>query len=432
MQISTGKEECNDYLRRLFPLCRSLAGQANRETLAILKEIVPLTILEVASGTPVFDWNIPPEWEIKSATIEDCQGRRLLDFANNNLHVVSYSKAVDTKLTYVELKNHIYTLPDQPDLIPYRTSYYQPNWGFCLSENSWQQNFHRDKSYRVKIESRFVKGSMSLGEFIIPGRSEKEFLVSTYICHPSMANDNLSGFVLAAFLARELTKLDLHYTYRFVFAPETIGPIAYLHKYGPTLQNIEAGLVTSTAAGPGCFGYKQSFQENHILHRMLEDIFQQAGERLIPYRFDIHGSDERQYSSPGFRIPTISLCKDKYYEYPEYHTSGDNLDFITAENLLENLKYTMELVQTYDANQCYRRKEPGGEIMLSKHGLYPKIGGASRPEESLSELDLILWILWFLDGKTDLWSIKERLEIPMQRILTLIQVLLDKEIIEVA
>ena len=322
--------EINTYLKRLFPICRSITGNGNRETLRILQEIVPLTVYEIPSGTKVYDWMIPDEWNIRDAWIKDSTGKKIIDFQNSNLHVVNYSVPVHNRMNLVELNEHLHFRDDLPSAIPYRTSYYNENWGFCLSHNDYKRYFNRKDIYEVFIDSKLKKGSLSIGELLIKGRSNKEYLISTYICHPSLANDNLSGFVLTAFLARELLIRELNFSYRIIFVPETIGAISYCANNEEAMKKIMAGFVVSSVGGPGRFGYRQSWQEGHFINSMIEKTFDENGiDNFKIYPFDVHGSDERQYSSQGFGINIASITKDKYYDYDYYHTSLDTKESMT-------------------------------------------------------------------------------------------------------
>ncbi len=413
----TRTERIEDYLRRLFPLHRSITGDANRATLGILQELIPLQILEYPSGEPVYDWTIPPEWRIRQAWIKNRQGEKIVDLNNSNLHVVSYSKPVCGVLTLAELQPHLHYLQDQPAAIPYRTSYYQDDWGFCLSYREYQRSFCDEGPYEVLIDAKHFPGSLSIGELLIPGRSSKEILISTYLCHPSLANDNLSGVVTTAFLAQSLLQRDLHYSYRIVFVPETIGAIAYCCYHEEQMREISAGLVVTTTGGKGRYGYKQAYCREHWLNEMAEAVFHAHGIDFLTYPFDPHGSDERQYSSPAFRIPCVSLCKDKYYEYPEYHTSLDNLDLVKAEAVERSLRLYEDLTLLLDQNVVFENRKPYGEVMLGKHGLYPKTGAALIPDKTgLSDLDCILWLLFLCDGSLPLWNIAKRLGVEQQRL----------------
>ena len=407
------KQEIDKYLHRLFYVNRSIMGDGNRETLKILQEIVPLEVKEYRSGETIYDWTIPSEWSVRSAWIANAEGEKIVDFAVNNLHLVGYSVSVDAFLTFEELESHIYTHPVIPDAIPYRTSYYKNDWGFCVTKEQYDRLRAAKHKLRIFIDSKFKpNGSLSIGELVLPGDSDKEILISTYICHPSMANDNLSGVLLSAFLARQLVNNKRKYGYRFVWVPETIGAIAYCAHNEHDLKKIETGLVITTVGGSGRFGYKQSFQRSHIINQLVEEVFDENNIEYIRYPFDINGSDERQYSSPAFRINTVSITKDKYYEYPFYHSSKDDLNFVKAEYISQTLDLYSQLILKLEAETYYIRRQPHCEIMLSKYGLYPEVGGGILPVKgSLTELDLIRWVLFLSDGLNSILSISSYLGI---------------------
>jgi len=421
--------EIDHYLRRLFPITRSITGSGNRETLRILQEIAPINIKEYSSGTEVYDWVIPPEWRVRDAYIKNCHGKRLVDFQTCNLHLVSYSAAVSKVMDFAALKSHLHTHPELPEAIPYRTSYYQRDWGFCVSHEQLARLEAEGDRLEVVIDTEFDEnGSLTIGEVLIPGEMEEEILISTYFCHPSLANDNLSGIVLTAFLARQLLAgaRPLH-SYRLVFVPETIGAIAYCAMNEAAMKRIDAGVVVTTVGGQGGFGYKQSFDAKHPINALIEDVFHEAGLGFIVYPFDIHGSDERQYSSQGFRINVASITKDKYYEYPYYHTSLDNLDFITAKAITRSLELYLALLGRLDGNVRYRNLFPECEVMLSRHDLYPSIGGSQLPKVgSKDELDLSLWLLFLCDGRRTLYEVACQLEVEIVQLMPIVSKLVEK------
>lgn len=423
----------DDYLKRLFPITRSITGNGNRKTLEILQEIIPLSILEYPSGASVYDWTIPREWNIKDAWIKNSSGQKIVDFQNSNLHVMSYSKPIDQKMKLCDLKEHLYYREDLPHAIPYRTSYYNENWGFCVSYEDYKTLFNDEEIYEVCIDSSFDdSGSLSIGELLIKGKSTKEYLISCYICHPSMANDSLSGVITTAFIAKELLQRqdELEHSYRIVFVPETIGAIAYCSHNEEVMKKIKYGLVITTCGGLGQYGYKQSWQKESFLNQMVEDVFRENRIPFLAYPFDIHGSDERQYSSQGFRINCVSVTKDRYYEYKEYHTSLDDLTFVKAENLMQTLKLYMQLISKMDKNIVYQNLYPHCEVMLSKHDLYPKTGGALLPNSSMSALDIVLWSLFYMDGKKSLYEISQTLGIDLMLLYNEIKKLERKKIIK--
>lgn len=403
-------KQIDHYLHCLFPITRSITGNGNRETLKILQEIVPLEIKEYPSCQKVYDWVIPKEWNIKDAWIKNSKGDKIVDFQKNNLHVVSYSIPVHKRLMFSELKKHLHYRKDLPEAIPYRTSYYEETWGFCVSYNDLKSHFREDEEYEVYIDSSLINGSLSIGELLIQGKSSKEYLISTYICHPSMANDNLSGMILTAFLTKEILKKELNFSYRIVFVPETIGAIAYCANNEEAMKKIDCGFVISTAGGPGKFGYKQSFDKEHFINKIIEQTFKESNEEYITYLFDIHGSDERQYSSSGFRINIATISKDRYYEYDYYHTSLDDLEFVKASTINKSLMLYLKTINKLDKNITYKGRYPC-ETMLSRHGLYPKAGGGLLPgNPKINDLETILWFLFYCDGNNDLFEISEKLD----------------------
>jgi aminopeptidase-like protein len=425
-------KEINNFLKRLFPICRSLTGEGNRETLSILKEIIPLKIHEVPSGTKIFDWEIPLEWRIREAWIKDKKGQILIDFSKNNLHVLGYSHSVKGKISFDELKNHLHFLPNQPDAIPYLASYYESDWGFCLSNNQYAELFGDAEEYEVCIDADLFNGNLSYGEYYIRGESEQEILLSSYICHPSLANDNLSGIILSALLGRELAKSKTYFSYRFVFAPETIGALAFCARAGHAIKNIIGGYVLTCLGGPGKFGYKQSFAGNHLIDRVAVHAFMEKRIEYHHYPFMPKGSDERQYSSPGFRIPIGSIYKDKFSEFENYHTSKDNLDFVKAEYMEESFRLYAGIIKNLEASFNYYSLFPFGEPQLGKRGLYPRFTQREMPKDSAnhSDLDLIRWILFYGDGSKSLFEIAELLQEPIDRFSTTYSLLEKKGLVK--
>lgn len=420
--------EIDVLLKRLFPICRSITGDGNRETLRILREIIPLEIIEYPSGQEVFDWTIPDEWNIRDAWIKNAKGQKIIDFKSCNLHVMCYSEFINKTLSFSELKSHLFFNKELPDAVPYRTSYYKKDWAFCLSFSEFQKHFKVNESYEVFIDSEFKKGSLSVGELLLPGKSKKEFLISTYICHPSLANDNLSGVVLAAMLAKELSKKELNFSYRFVFCPETIGAVAYCFNNQEEMKAIDAGFVVTTVGGPGNFACKRSFNKEHYINAIVNKAFADCDiSGFDSYPFDPHGSDERQYSSQGFRINTTSICKDKYYEYPYYHTSLDNLDFVSAEEISKTLDVYKNAIKHIEKLAFYKSSKPNCEVMLSKHDMYPAGGGDWRPVfGGMTELDLILWLLFYCDGNMPLIKVAQILKVS-EKELTVIALALENK-----
>jgi aminopeptidase-like protein len=426
-------DEIDHYLKQLFPINRSITGPGNRETLHILQEIVPLEIKEYPSGATVYDWVIPDEWQVLDAWIKDSDGNKLVDFHLNNIHLVSYSEQVNKKMNFEELRSHLHYSEELPEAIPYRTSYYKRDWGFCVTQAQYDLLQEAEGLMEVYIDSVLdSEGSMSIGELLIHGKSEQEILISTYICHPSLANDNLSGVVMTAFMARELLKREcLKHSYRIIWVPETIGAIAYCAMNEAQMKKIKSGFVVTTVGGPGQFGYKQSFDSNHPINPAIEAVFKDEEIDFIKYPFDIHGSDERQYSSQGFRINTASISKDKYYEYPYYHTSLDNLDFISAKCIQQSLELHLKVLHKMDYERVYRSRYNTCEVMLSKHNLYPEVGGAYLNEVGgYTDLDLILWILFWVNENTTLRSLAHHLGVDFVVLESVAEMLVEKGILE--
>jgi aminopeptidase-like protein len=426
--------QADDLLRRLFPICRSITGTGLRATLGLLRKISDFFLTEIPSGTVCYDWTVPDEWNVRDAFVADAKGRRIIDFKANNVHLVNYSIPFDGTLTFDELVPHLHTLPDLPNAIPYRTTYYNRTWGFCLTHEQFQTLDKKEK-YHVVVDATLAPGSLTYGEALLPGQTGQEFLVSTYVCHPSLANDNLSGVVLWTLLLAELRKRELHHSYRFVIAPETIGALAYIARNEEAVRGLSGGFVATTVAGPGCFGYKSTWRGDSVIDRAIRLTFKELGLEYIEYPFEVNGSDERQYSTPGLRVPVGTICKDKYYEYPYYHTSLDNLDFISAGNLVETLKLYLLAIEKLEQNRTYRSLNPIGEPMLGKRGLYPQTGGAIKQKAASaaihaergyvvdagnilygSELDAIRWVLFYADGATLLLEVAEKTGLPMQQL----------------
>ncbi len=419
-------KEMYRLMERLFPICRSITGNGVRETLKILREYIPIKNVEITTGTKVLDWEIPNEWNINDAYIKTSNGDKIVDFKKNNLHVLGYSEPFEGKVKLEELKNHIYTLPDQPDLIPYITSYYQRRWGFCLSEDQFKTL--KNGMYEIKIDSTLEPGNLTYADLIIKGKSKKEILISTYICHPSLANNELSGPVISTFLAKYfLDNNDHYYSYRFVFAPETIGTITYLSKHLEDLKrNVIAGYVLTCIGDSGPFSYLQSRKENTLVDRVTMHVLKHTEKEYKLYDYLARGSDERQYCSPGIDLPVGSLMRTKYGEYPEYHTSGDNMDIISSDELdksLEKLKLCIDIIEK---NRIYRSTVLG-EPQLGKRGLYPTI---STKTSSLN-VKTMMNILAFCDGQNDLLWIAEKIGKPIMELFPIVETLFQNDLLKI-
>jgi len=428
------EQELAYYLEKLFPIARSVTGPGNRETLKVLQEIAPIEIHEIPSGTNCYDWVVPREWTILDAYIENEDGIKLIDFNESNLHIVSYSQPIDRVLTFEMLEPHLHKHPTIPDAIPYRTSYYKDSWGFCVTHEQYHE-LRKYKKLHVVINSEFDEnGSMTYGEMLIPGSVRNEILVSTYICHPSLANDNLSGFLLTAFIARYLLSIQesLKHSYRIVWLPETIGAIAYCHKHEYEIKKIKDGIVITTVGGPGSFGYKMSFERDADLNYIAEECFSNLNIEYKKYPFNVMGSDERQFSSIGFGVNMVSITKDKYYEYEYYHTSLDDLNFVNAYNLKNSYQVYQEFLRLIDSNLFYLNVNPNCEVMLSKHGLYPALGGGSLPgNECLNEVEIILWLLFLADGQRSLYEMSKKIGCPYSKLIGYADLLSEKGLFEI-
>lgn len=409
------EQEIDALLKRLFPICRSITGEGVRETLSALQKYAPMQIREVPTGTKVFDWTVPKEWNIRDAYIKDPSGKKIVDFKRNNLHVVGYSTPVSARMKLSELKKRLYSLPAQPSRIPYRTSYYNPDWGFCIADQELKAL--KDGAYEVVIDSTLEKGSLTYGELLIPGKTKDEVLISTYMCHPSMANDNLSGVILTTLLARELMKKkrELRYSYRFLFVPETIGAITWLAKNRAGVKRIKHGLVVTCVGDAGAFTYKKTRAGDSEVDAAAAYILSHSARPHRIIDFFPSGADERQYSSPGFDLPVGSLMRSMYDTFSEYHTSGDNLDFVNARYIRESLELYLRLISLIEHNETFINKNPYGEPQLGKRGLYSLLGAQKSPDVSERALQ---WVLNFSDGAHSLLDIAERSGIDFETILT--------------
>ena len=399
-------------ITRLYPICRSITGDGLRETLRIIRESIPLEIREVPSGTKVFDWIVPREWNIRDAWIKNAKGEHIVDFQRLNLHVVNYSTPVRERMRLAELRGHLFTIPDQPNLVPYRTSYYKESWGFCLSENQLAQ-MNETEEYDVCIDSSLQDGSLSYGEYLLKGAEAEEILISCHVCHPSLANDNLSGISLAVALAQWLREEPRRYSYRFLFIPGTIGSITWLARNEETVSNIRHGLVLTCVGDPGNMTYKRSRQGNAEIDRASAHILKHSGAPHRIIDFFPYGYDERQYCSPGFDLPVGCLMRSQHGQFPEYHTSADNLDFVQAEALADSLDKCRAVIDVLENNRVYINQQPKCEPQLGRRGLYTGLG--SEDERRRHEMAL-LWVLNLSDGNNDLLAIAERADLPFSQI----------------
>jgi aminopeptidase-like protein len=394
----------------LYPICRSITGDGIRETLRRLQAVTPLVVHEVPSGTDVFDWTVPREWNVRDAYVKNSTGERVVDFQKSNLHVVNYSVPVRARLSLEELRPHLFTLPDRPDWIPYRTSYYSESWGFCLSQR--QLETLEDDVYEVCIDSSLEPGSLTYGECYLPGESTDEILISCHVCHPSLANDNLSGIAIAAHLAQRLGGLDLRYSYRFLFIPGTIGSITWLARNESVVPRIQHGLVLACLGDAGRFTYKKSRRGDAIIDRAAAHVLRGLGD-LEVQEFSPYGYDERQFCSPGFNLPVGRLSRTPHGRFPEYHTSADDLQFIHPSQLAASVSACLAILDVIENDRTYINQNPKCEPQLGKRGLYHAIGGlAHSPDHEMA----MLWLLNLADGEHTLLDVAERAGLPFESV----------------
>jgi aminopeptidase-like protein len=411
----------------LYPDCRSITGEGVRRTLRRIREDLPIELHEVPSGTQVLDWTVPREWNIRDGWIADESGRRILDFAACNLHVVGYSGPIRATIPLTELRAHLHSLPDRPSLVPYRTSYYREDWGFCLADE--QLRTLAEGSYEVCIDASLEDGTLTYGELLIPGAEEDEVLLSSHICHPSLCNDNLSGIALLAALGRIIAGRRRRYTYRLLFIPGTIGSITWLAEHRDLVGRIRHGLVISGVGDRGRVSYKRSRRATAEVDRAMAAVLRNSERDHLLLDFDPYGYDERQFCSPGFNLPVGRISRSVHGSYPEYHTSGDNLDFITEASLCDSLSVVIEVLQLLEENHRYRNLSPYGEPQLGRRGLYRAIGGAL--DQRSAEMAL-LWMLNLSEGDHSVLDITERSGLPVAAILDAAATLHDHGLLELA
>ena len=398
-------------IERLYPICRSITGNGVRRSLRLLREMIPLELREVMSDTPVFDWTVPDEWNIRDACIINEAGERVVDFRKSNLHVLNYSEPVNGTISLAELRPHLFTIPEAPDWIPYRTSYYHKNWGFCLTQH--QLDKLEEGEYHVYIDSTLHPGHLTYGEFRIQGQTDDEVLISCHSCHPSLCNDNLSGMVIATRLASLLQGTSLRYTYRFVWVPGTIGSITWLALNEAILPRIKHGLVLSCLGDPGNFTYKRSRRGDAEIDRAVEHMLAHSGHQFNILDFAPYGYDERQYCSPGINLSVGCLMRTPNGCYPEYHTSADDLSLVTPFALGDSLIQLLRVIQILERNQRYLNLNPKCEPQLGRRGLYGQLGGMK--DTAMLEMAM-LWVLNFSDGRHDLLDIAVRSGIAFEQI----------------
>ena len=415
--------EMSDFVAELFPICRSITGDGIRETFRRIGKRIPLDVHEVPSGTRVFDWTVPKEWNIRQAYINDPNGRRIVDFRDHNLHVVSYSTPIEARMSLSRLKEHVHTLPEQPHLIPYRTSYYAEGWGFCMEDERLQQL--QDGDYEVRIDSSLEPGSLTYAECYLSGDTDDEILISCHCCHPSMANDNLSGIALAIQLADHLRGLQLRYSYRFLFIPGTIGSITWLARNEDRVKRIKAGLVAVCVGDPGHPTYKRSRQGTADIDRAAAHVLKHSGQPHRIEAFSPYGYDERQYCSPGFDLAVGSLSRTPHNEYAEYHTSADDLELVRPEYLADSFSLYLSVLDVLENDERYLNLVPKGEPQLGRRGLYPSIGAQGIGTELMARL----WLLNLSDGQHSLLDVADRSGLPFRDIKEAARVLSESGIL---
>jgi aminopeptidase-like protein len=406
-QPTASGDEMFALIRELYPICRSITGNGVRETLRAVRARLPIDIREVASGTQVFDWTVPREWNIRDAWIADRSGKRVVDFRAHNLHVLNYSTPIRRRVPIEELRAHLFSLPEHPDWIPYRTSYYTENWGFCVSHR--QLEALTEPYYDVCIDSELADGHLTYGEFLLEGETEEEVLISCHVCHPSLCNDNLSGIALSTWLGRALLERAKsgrrsRYSYRFLFIPGTIGSITWLALNEARAKRICHGLVVVCVGDPGPFTYKKSRRGDTEIDRVVQNVLGARGEPFKRVDFYPYGYDERQYCSPGFDLAVGSLSRSSHGDFPEYHTSADNLEFVSQASLEESLATYLEIVDALEGNRTFVNLSPKCEPQLGKRGLYGSVGATGQPLDTMT----LLWVLNLADGSRSLLDIAER------------------------
>ena len=415
--------EMHALVRELYPICRSITGDGVRRTLARLQREIPLAVHEVPSGTQVFDWTVPREWNIRDAWVKDASGRRVIDFQRHNLHVVNYSVPVRRRMTLAELRPHLHTLPEQPDLIPYRTSYYQETWGFCLAHRDLQQL--PEGEYEVCIDSTLADGHLTYGECLLPGETDEEILISCHTCHPSLADDNLSGVVVATFLARHLAQRPRRHACRFLFLPGTIGSITWLALHEQQARRIRHGLVLTCIGDRGGFTYKRSRRGDAAIDTAVAHVLKHQPRPSTLLDFKPYGYDERQYCSPGFDLAVGCLMRSHYGEFPEYHTSADNPDFVDAGQLADAFATVLSVFDVLEHDRRYVNLSPMCEPQLGRRGLYGAMGGSRIQDLQLA----LLWVLNQSDGRASLLDIAERSGFPFTTLQEAARLLLEHDLL---
>ncbi|WP_413934958.1 DUF4910 domain-containing protein [Nitrospira sp. BLG_1] len=416
------KTDCSllNLIKELYPICRSITGEGVRETLRIIQKRVPLEIQEVPSGTKVFDWTVPLEWNVADAYVMNRAGKRVIDFQSHNLHLMSYSVPVRKKMGLEELRPHLFSLPAHPEWIPYRTSYYKENWGFCMRHVDFEEL--SDEEYDVVIDSTLQAGSLTYGELYLPGETSDEVLISCHVCHPSLCNDNLSGITVAVKLAETMAARSRRYSYRFLFIPGTIGSITWLARNEQIVPCIRHGLVITGVGDAGNVTYKKSRQGNAEIDRATTHVLRHSGEAHSIIDFFPYGYDERQYCSPGFNLPVGCFMRTPHGQYPEYHSSADNFDLIRSESLARSYADCLQIFELLEGNRVYVSQNPRCEPQLGRRGLYRAVAG--QQENQLRELAL-LWVLNMSDGRHALLDIADRANLPFGQIQSAAEALIE-------
>lgn len=417
-------------MARLYPICRSVTGQGLRDSLGILAEHLPLKLHEVPSGTRVLDWEVPKEWNIRDAYVMSLRGERVIDFQRSNLHVVGYSTPVSRRMALSELRPKLHSLPAHPSWIPFRSSFYREDWGFCVEDERLRTM--TDPEYDVVIDSTLAQGSLTYGELLIPGDSEEECLLSAHVCHPSLCNDNLSGISVATLFARYLLALKaagvrVRYSYRFLFAPVTIGAITWLARNEATVGRVKHGLVLTLLGDDGKTHYKRSRRGNAAIDRAAEHVLRCSGTEYQVEDFLPYGYDERQFCSPGFDLPVGCLMRTPFQRFPEYHTSGDDLSFVKPEKLVDSLGKCLAIFDVLEHDARYLNLNPKAEPQLGRRGVYRAL--AERSEGDGSNELAMLWVLNQSDGQHSLLDIAERAKLPFASIRKAAEVLVGIDLI---
>jgi aminopeptidase-like protein len=403
--------ESYSIIEALYPICRSITGEGVRQSLRLLQRTVPLELHEVPSGAQVFDWTVPKEWNIRDAYIKNNAGERVIDFRRSNLHVLNYSIPMRQTMSLAELRPHLFTLPETPEWIPYRTSYYRETWGFCLSQRQLERM--KDGEYEVCIDSTLEPGHLTYGEYWVQGATNDEVLISCHVCHPSLCNDNLSGVAITARLARLLESAALRYSYRFLWIPGTIGSITWLARNESMLRRIKHGFVVSCVGDSGPFTYKRSRRGDAEVDRAMEHVLRYSGRDFQTLDFTPYGYDERQYCSPGINLPVGCFMRTPNGRYPQYHTSADDLTLVTPSSLGESLVQLLRVVQVFEENGRYLNLNPKCEPQLGRRGLYRQMGGI---KDAAAREMAMLWLLNLSDGRHDLLDVAVRSGMPFDQI----------------